>query len=134
MVPPLLATTAMAVLDELQVACAVTLRVELSVNTAVAVNCRVACTGMLGLVGVTCTKASGGSVTFKVALASKPPWLAPMVALPTAIAVTTPPPPPPGPPPPPVDTVATDASDELHVAAPVTTVVVPSLHTTVATK
>ena len=52
-VPPLFMTTATVDFDEVQVAVAVTLRVELSVNTAVAVNCWVAPTGMLGFVGVT---------------------------------------------------------------------------------
>ena len=73
MLAPALVTTATPLFDELQVASVVTLRVVLSVKTAVAVNCVVACTGMLGLVGVTCTKASGGSVTVSVALPVSPP-------------------------------------------------------------
>ena len=71
-VPPEFATTAMVVLEELQVASVVTLRVELSVKTAVAVNWVVACTGRFGFVGVTWTKARGGSETVSVAVSDRP--------------------------------------------------------------
>src|SRR5450759_578897 len=56
-----------------------------------------------------------------------------MVEVPAASASATPPPPPPGPPPA-VVTAATLASEEDHVAWPVTTAVVPSLYASVATK
>ena len=55
-----------------------------------------------------------------------------MVEVPTASASAWPPAPPPGPPPA-VVTAATLASEDAHVACPVTTAVVPSLYSSVAT-
>ena len=102
---PLLATVAVAVVEELQVACAVTSRVVPSEYEPEAVNCWVFPAGTLGLSGVTAIEDKVAAVTVRVAVPDLPLKAAVMVAVPAALAVARPL----------LATVAVGVLDELQV-------------------
>ena len=106
---PLLSMVATVVSDVLQVTEAVISLVTPPGKLAVALNCWVTATGMLGLAGVTVMEVKFPEVTVRVAVAVTLPKVAVMVALPAPAPVARPLP----------LMVATDVSEELQVTSEV---------------
>lgn len=102
--------------DELHVALLERFWVLPSLYVPVAVNCWVVPAAMDGLVGLIEIEVSTGAVTVSVADPLIEPEVAVIVVAPRAIAVASPP-----------LTVATEPTDELHVAVAVRFCVEPSL-------
>jgi hypothetical protein len=102
---PLPVTVAVPVLDEVQVACVVRFKVDPSEYVPVAVNCWVAPTTMLAVVGVTAIEERVVAVTVMVVFPEILPEVALMMAEPAAMAVVKPV----------LLTVATEVFDELQV-------------------
>ena len=114
---------ATAVFDELHVALPVRFCVVPSLYDPVAMNCSLVPGAAAGFAGVTAIDASTTfTVTVRFAAPLTFPIFALMLKLPPATAVTIPP----------AATVATLGLDELHVAAPVKSFVVPLLYVPIA--
>jgi hypothetical protein len=87
---PLLATVAVAVLDELQVTCVVIVWVVESEYVPVAVNCWVVPATLVAVAGVTAIEDRVAAVTVRAAVPDLPLKVAVMVTAPAALAVARP--------------------------------------------
>jgi hypothetical protein len=120
---PLLFTVATDALEELQVTCVLISRLVPSEYVQVAVNCWVAPTALVAVVGDTPTEDNVTAAgTVRVLLSDIPPREAVMVVVPAATAVTMPL----------LFTVATDVLDEVQVACEHISRLVPSEYEPVA--
>jgi hypothetical protein len=104
------------IFDEPQLTCVVISKLVPSEYVPVAVNCRLTPAGMLGVTGVKAMEDRVAEFTVSAALPEILPWVAVMVAGPTATAMAWPLP----------LTVATEGFDELQVTCAVISSVVPS--------